>query len=51
MVLKQLNLLIKGNALNNPFFQVGDDTNPSLLVDKDTQNVGIRTAIPILILN
>ena len=44
--IEAIKLLIKGNALNNPSFQVGDDTNPSLLVDKDTQNVGIKNASP-----
>jgi len=44
--IEAIKLLIKGNALNNPFFQVGDDTNPSLVVNKDTQNVGIRKADP-----
>jgi len=44
--IEAIKLLIKGNAINNPFFQVGDDTNPSLLVDKATQNVGIRNASP-----
>ena len=44
--IEAIKLLIKGNALNNPFFQVGDDTNPSLVVNKDTQNVGIRNDSP-----
>jgi len=44
--IEAIKLLIKGNALNNPLFQVGDDTSPSLLVNKATQNVGIRTATP-----
>ena len=43
--IEAIKLLIKGNAINNPFFQVGDDTNPSLLVD-DTGRVGIRNASP-----
>ena len=44
--IEAIKLLVKGNALNNPLFQVGDDTSPSLLVNKTTQNVGIRTATP-----
>ena len=44
--IEALKLLIKGNAINKPFFQVGDDTSPSLVVNKDTQNVGIQTATP-----
>ena len=44
--IEAIKLLVKGNALNNPLFQVGDDTSPSLLVNKATQNVGIRTATP-----
>ena len=44
--IEAIQLLIKGNAINNPFFQVGDDTNPSLIVNKDTQNVGIKTVNP-----
>ena len=44
--IEAIKLLIKGNALNNAFFQVGDDTNPSLIVNKDTQNVGIKTVNP-----
>jgi len=44
--IEALKLLIKGNALNKPFFQVGDDTSPSFVVNKDTQKVGIQTATP-----
>ena len=36
--IEAIKLLIKGNAINNPFFQVGDDTNPSLLVDNTEQS-------------
>ena len=39
-------LQLQGNALANPSFQVGSDANPSLIVKKSTQNVGIRTANP-----
>ena len=38
--------MVKGNAINNPFFQVGDDAAPSLIVNKETQNVGINTVNP-----
>ena len=44
--IEAIKLLIKGNALNNPSFQVGEDANPSLIVNKSTQNVGIRKADP-----
>ena len=44
--IEAIKLLIKGNAINNPFFQVGDDTNPSLIVNKDSKNVGINTVNP-----
>ena len=44
--IEAIKLLIKGNALNNPSFQVGEDVNPALIVNKDTQNVGIRNASP-----
>ena len=44
--IEAIKLLVKGNALNNPFFQVGDDANPSLIVNKESQNVGIKTVNP-----
>ena len=44
--IEAIKLLVKGNALNNAFFQVGDDTNPSLIVNKESQNVGINTRNP-----
>ena len=44
--IEAIKLLIKGNALNNPFFQVGDDASPSLIVNKESQNVGINTVNP-----
>ena len=39
-------LQLQGNAQSNPSFQVGSDANPSLIVKKSTQNVGIKTANP-----
>jgi len=39
-------LQLQGNAQSNPSFQVGSDANPSLIVKKSTQNVGIKTADP-----
>ena len=39
-------LQLRGNALSNPSFQVGADANPSLIVNKTSQNVGIKTADP-----
>ena len=44
--IEAIKLLIKGNALNNPSFQVGEDVNPALIVNKDSQNVGINTRNP-----
>ena len=44
--IEAIKLLIKGNALNNPSFQVGEDASPSLIVNKDSQNVGINTRNP-----
>ena len=44
--IEAIKLLIKGNAIDKPSFQVGDDTSPSLIVNKDTQNVGIKKADP-----
>ena len=41
-----IKLQIKGNNLINPFFQVGPDTNPSLVVDQLSEFVGIKTASP-----
>ena len=44
--IEAIKLLVKGNALNNPLFQVGDDTSPSLIVNQDSTNVGINTLNP-----
>ena len=44
--IEAIKLLVKGNAINNPFFQVGDDAAPSLIVNKESQNVGINTVNP-----
>ena len=44
--IEAIKLLVKGNAIDNPFFQVGDDASPSLIVNKATQNVGIKTVNP-----
>ena len=41
-----IKLILKGTATTQPFFQVGNDTSPSLVVNEDTQNVGIRTDDP-----
>ena len=41
-----IKLMLKGTLLQNPFFQVGNDTSPSLVVNESTQNVGIKTADP-----
>ena len=44
--IEAIKLLVKGNAIDKPFFQVGDDTSPSLIVNRDSQNVGINTRNP-----
>jgi hypothetical protein len=44
--IEAIQLLLKGNSITNPFFQVGPDANPSLIVNELTQNVGIKTATP-----
>tara|TARA_B100000927_G_scaffold81797_1_gene65559 strand:+ start:165 stop:7334 length:7170 start_codon:yes stop_codon:yes gene_type:complete len=44
--IEAIKLLIKGNALNNPSFQVGEDASPSLIVNKESKNVGINTRNP-----
>ena len=41
-----IKLQLRGNAQSNPSFQVGNDANPSLIVNKTSQNVGIKTADP-----
>ena len=41
-----IKLQLKGNSLVNPFFQVGEDANPSLIVNQSSQNIGIKTAAP-----
>ena len=41
-----IKLQLQGNAQSNPSFQVGSDSNPSLIVKKSSQNVGIKTADP-----
>ena len=44
--IEAIKLLVKGNALNNPLFQVGEDAKPSFIVNKDSQKVGINTLNP-----
>jgi hypothetical protein len=41
-----IKLQLQGNAQSNPSFQVGSDASPSLIVNKSSQNVGIKTADP-----
>ena len=41
-----IKLILKGTINDNPFFQVGGDSSPSLIVNESTQNVGIKTADP-----
>ena len=41
-----IKLILKGTVDDKPFFQVGSDSNPSLIVNESTQNVGIKTADP-----
>ena len=41
-----IKLLLQGTSTLNPSFQVGEDANPSLIVNQGTQNVGIKTFNP-----
>ena len=41
-----IKLILKGTVDQNPFFQVGSDSSPSLVVNEETQNVGIKTDTP-----
>ena len=41
-----IKLQLKGNTQANPFFQVGPDAKPSLVVNQSSQFVGIQTADP-----
>jgi hypothetical protein len=45
--IESIKLQVKGNSLTNPFFQVGSDASPSLVVNELSQNVGIKTASPL----
>jgi len=44
--IEAIKLLVKGNALDNPLFQVGEDASPSLIVNETSKNVGINTINP-----
>lgn len=44
--IEAIKLLIKGNSVQNPFFQIGSDSNPSLVINESSQNVGIKTSNP-----
>ena len=37
-------MILKGTSVSDPFFQVGPDASPSLIVNQATQFVGIKTA-------
>jgi len=41
-----IKLLLRSSGSVNPSLQVGDDAQPSFILDQITQNVGIRTATP-----
>ena len=41
-----IKLLLQGTSVVNPSFQVGEDSSPSLIVKKATQNVGIKQFNP-----
>jgi hypothetical protein len=41
-----IKLQLKGNVQANPFFQVGSDSSPSLVVNQSSGKVGIKTATP-----
>jgi len=44
--IEALKLQLKGNSIQDPSFQIGPDSNPSLIVNELSQYVGIKTAIP-----
>jgi len=44
--IEAIKLQLKGNSIQDPSFQVGPDSNPSLIVNELNQCVGIKTAIP-----
>ena len=44
--IEALKIAIKGTALNNPYFVVGSEANPSFVINKASQFVGIKTATP-----
>ena len=41
-----IKLILKGTSISDPFFQVGPDASPSLIVNQASQFVGIKTATP-----
>jgi len=41
-----IKLLLRGSGSVNPSLQVGDDAQPTFILDQSSQNVGIRTATP-----
>ena len=41
-----IKLILKGTSIADPFFQVGPDASPSLIVNQASQFVGIKTATP-----
>ena len=44
--IEALKIAIKGTALNNPYFVVGPEANPSFVINKASQFVGIKNASP-----
>jgi hypothetical protein len=44
--IEAIKLQLKGNSIQDPSFQIGPDSNPSLIVNELNQCVGIKTAIP-----
>jgi hypothetical protein len=44
--IEAIKLQLKGNSIQDPSFQIGPDSNPSLIVNELSQYVGIKTAIP-----
>lgn len=44
--IEAIKLQLKGNSIQDPSFQIGPDSNPALIVNELSQNVGIKTAIP-----
>jgi hypothetical protein len=45
--IEAIKLLLKGNSIQNPFFQIGPDSNPSFVIDELSQNIGVKNPNPL----